>query len=741
MKRHGWKWGAVLGVLGLVLWFASQGAPEASSAGGQGASRESSAGAGTMLRAFFQSTAPDTGDPASRIRGHVRDADGPVAGARVLASAVVAGESLSELPCAEEGSEVSALACDGVSKLAGLVTQRSGEVPVVARALSGEDGSFSLEGLKAGRYWLWVESPEGAAVRQDVAAGAEGVELLLGAGVRVSGRVSDEEKAPVAGALVTAIFTAHSRFFETVTDATGHFRHGPLPRGEYVLLVSKEGLLPQKQEFTGYAREVERKFLLFRPRRASGQVLAAGAPVAGARVSAVSDEHGGELEVLSDAAGRFSLEALDPFRSYELIATHGGLWASTRVGFATEDEPPRFLAERTDLTLELEPIVEVTGIIRDEAGRPVEGVLVELSERDGEDFNGVASGWTDEEGRYRVGPARPGPLRVEASADHGEFTEQRHEASFKEGTHTVDFVLKLLDGEEEEEEEAEAEAEAELPPERPLSSVLGEVVDELGAPVPHAEVNLWAEDVKGRWSAFHSTETNAKGHFSFETTSGRRYRVVAEFAQEDVVHTASRMVELGKEDVHVQLRFEPGHVLSGVVVDSRGQPLEGARVALRSALRRERYHHGRRIVSVGPGQVTGPDGRFSFQSVAGEQLELFVWKMDYVLPCAQREDGRISLTVKPEDRELRVVLVRTASAHGRFVEKDGTPVTTFVVNDEPWHDPQGHFSVPIRCTGTLQLELTAADDGPVSGSRSVRHSVAVREEVDSDVGTIVLDGR
>lgn len=736
MKRHGWKWGAGLGVLGLVLWFASRGAPEASSAGGQGASRESSAGAGTLLRALFQSTAPDAGDPASRIRGHVRDADGPVAGARVLASAVVAGESLSELPCAEEGSEVSALACDGVSKLAGLVTQRSGEVPGVARALSGEDGSFSLEGLKAGRYWLWVESPEGAAVRQDVAAGDEGVELLLGVGVRVSGHVGDEEKAPVAGALVTAIFTAHSRFFETVTDASGHFRLGPLPRGEYVLLVSKQGLLPQKVEFTGYAREVERKFLLFRPRRVSGQVLAAGAPVEGARVSAVSEAHGGELEVLTDAAGRFSLGELDPFRSYELIATHGGLWASTRVDFDTgRDEPPRFLAERTALTLELEPIVEVTGVIRDKAGRPVGGVMVELSERDGEEFNGVASGWTDEEGRYRVGPARPGPLRVEASAGHGEFPEQRHEASFKQGTHTVDFVLKLLDGEE------EAEAEPELPPEQPLSSVLGEVVDELGAPVPHAEVNLWAEDAKGRWSAFQSTETNAKGRFSFETTPGRRYRVVAEFAQEDVVHTASRMVELGKEEVHVRLRFEPGHVLSGVVVDSRGQPLEGARVALRSSLRRERYHHGRRVVSVGPGQETGPDGRFSFQSVAGEQLELFVWKMDYVLPCAQREDGRTSLTVKPEDRELRVVLVRTASAHGRFVEKDGTPVRAFVVNDEPWHDGQGHFSVPIRCTGTLQLELTAVDDGPVSGSRTVRHSVAVREEVDADVGTIVLDGR
>jgi hypothetical protein len=220
--------------------------------------------------------------------------------------------------------------------------------------------------------------------------------------------------------------------------------------------------------------------------------------------------------------------------------------------------------------------------------------------------------------------------------------------------------------------------------------------------------------------------------------------VVAEFAQDDVTHSASRGVELGKEDVRVRLRFERGQVVSGVVVDSRGQPLEGAMVSLQPTLRREFSHHGRLIRAVGSGQQTGPDGRFTFQSVSGEQLELFVSKPDYLLSCAEREGkgGRHgALAVKPGARELRVVLVREAVLRGQFVREDGSPIEAFVVNDWVEHDGEGRFSVPIRCTGMLELELTTADDVEEPGFRRVRRSVAVREEEDLDVGQIVLGGK
>ena len=391
------------------------------------------------------------------------------------------------------------------------MTQRSGDAPVLARATSEEDGSFSLEGLKAGRYSLWVESPEGAGMLQDVAAGDEGVELLLGEGVRVSGLVIDEDKAPVAGALITAIFTAHSRFFEVVTDGTGRYRLGPLPRGEYVLLVSKEGLLPQQTALTGYAGELERRFHLRRPRRVSGQVVRAGAPVAGARVSTESGEEDSRLEVLTDAAGRFSLEGLEPLLRYELIATRDALGARTRIDFVTGEDPPRLLAERTDITLELEPAVEVKGVVRDQAGQPIEGVMVTLWQGQGEDAESVSMEWTDAEGRYHLGPMAPGKLRIELSAT-SHVSPEDHEAVFQAGTSTVDFVLERMD-EEEEGEDAEPDSARERRP-----SLVGEVVDELDAPVPHAEVTLWteAEEAHGEWRMYTATKTDARGHFSLE---------------------------------------------------------------------------------------------------------------------------------------------------------------------------------------------------------------------------------
>ncbi|WNG61946.1 carboxypeptidase regulatory-like domain-containing protein [Archangium gephyra] len=751
MKRRGWMWGAILGVLALVLWFASSGTPGESSPGGQAGSRDSHVGAGSTLRAFFSSEPPATGDASLRIRGTVRNARGPVEGARVFASGVVAGESLSAMPCrlgAEEDPERSILDCASSFRLSGLVNERTGDAPVLARATSEDDGSFSLEGLKAGHYALWVESPEGVSMRQDVPAGAEGVELLLGEGVRMSGLVSNEERVPVAGVLVTAVFTAHSRFFETVTDATGHYRLGPLPRGEYVLLVSKAGLLPMHTTFTAYGRELERKFVMYSPRRISGQVLASGAPAAGVTVSTWVHDEQAMREALTDAAGRFSLEGLAP-SSHELIARREALWASTRVDFNTP-EPTRFLVERKDVTLELEPVVNVTGIVRDEAGRPIEGAHVELTEVDEKDEEDeededsysipVSAVGTDAEGRYQVGPARPGRLRLEVMQPL-HFEEASHEAVFQAGTRTVDFVLERSEGDGAEGAEGAEEEDAPKASRESRPLLEGDVVDELGAPVSQAEVSVWPE--VGTWMGgqLERTLTDAKGHFSFSAPPEGRYRIVAEFAQDDVTHAAVRVVEVvGKGDTHVRLRFEPGQVLSGVVVDTRGQPVEGAQVQLRSALRTQFYHHGRPVRSWRGNQQSGPDGRFTFQSVSGEQLELVVAKEDYVLACAEQEDGRIALPVKAGARELRVVLLRDATATGRLVQKDGSPVTAFVLRDNLWREEDGHFTVPIRCNGTLQLEFIIPDEVQVSGPRRIRRSVSVREEVDTDLGVIVLDG-
>ncbi|REG14318.1 hypothetical protein ATI61_12737, partial [Archangium gephyra] len=119
---------------------------------------------------------------------------------------------------------------------------------------------------------------------------------------------------------------------------------------------------------------------------------------------------------------------------------------------------------------------------------------------------------------------------------------------------------------------------------------------------------------------------------------------------------------------------------------------------------------------------------------------LAVMKEDSVLACAQQEDGHIALPVKPGERELRAVLLREATASGRLVWKDGSPVASFVVNEQGWEGEDGHFSMPIRCPGTLQLEFILGDEVETPGARRFRRTVSVREEVDTDLGVIVLDG-
>ncbi|OJH39478.1 carboxypeptidase-like regulatory domain-containing protein [Cystobacter ferrugineus] len=256
-----------------------------------------------------------------------------------------------------------------------------------------------------------------------------------------------------------------------------------------------------------------------------------------------------------------------------------------------------------DLTLELAPIAEVRGVVRDETEQPIESAVVELWAKDGEDSTRVSSGWTDAQGRYRVGPAKPGVLKI----------------------------------------------------------------------------------------------------------------------------------------------FVGGEELFRVVVDARGQPVEGVRVEVRSALSRGRVPW---LLGGGWVQQTGPDGRFSLQSVSGAQLELRVEKPEYVLACSEREGGRIALPVKPGDREVRAVLVREAFVHWQILHWDGTPVPSFPVstreglgNAREFSNEEGLFSVPILCTGTLQLELRVAEGVDVrGGSRRLRRLMSVREEVDVHLGALVLDG-
>ncbi|WP_434386804.1 carboxypeptidase regulatory-like domain-containing protein [Melittangium boletus] len=716
---------------------------------------------------------------AVRLHGRVRDARGPVAGARVLASAAVAGESLSALPC-HEGSEKPLFECGDDHVLFELVAQRAGEVPVLAQGTSSADGTFTLEVPRADGYTLWVESAEGVAVQHDVRAGGADIDLVLLPGSRVSGVVRGEDEAPIAGALVTAIYTRHSRFFEARSDDAGQFDLGTLPRGDYTLVSSRRGLVPTRSEFKAYAPRLRLEPVLTQPRRVSGIVLHQGRPVVGAAVSLKSHALAHVRHARTDARGHFAFEYLSALRFCSLEARHPGLVGSLEVGLYDPD-PPNIppLTERTGLTVELVPTVSLRGVVRDMRGRPLPNAKVEDS------FENETR--TDVRGAYVFENLLPARYRFRAVAE-GHLESDIHTVDLTQGGRELDFALastihlsgvlvdeegqpvagedlRLASSEPEETLWATSGSngrftfdvpqagryhlqlndrpqhfiplmEVTVPADLRLSvkrrpTLRGEVLDDTGQPLSRVEVTLWPEDPGTSRQHFAHTLTDARGRFQLRAPTQGRYQLTAEFILGNITQTVTRWVTVDAKEVDLRLTLEKGRALAGVVLDSRGRPVDGVDVEVVSPLRTDLVRRART-----DGQKTGPDGRFFFQS-APDEAELRVLKRGHRPLCSGTQDGWPSMRLEPGAREVRAVLVEVAVISGRLVHADGSPVTQYVINNRSGFNAEGRFGWSFWCTGPITLELSEFEPKP--GAKTLRHTVSVQAETSVDIGTLVLD--
>jgi len=787
--RRGLQLAVGLAVLGALAWLLFPVRP-----GSEAPSPTPSRAADSPARSVRQRVRPGV-TPASAstealldIRGTVLGPRGPSSGARVLASAVVPGDSLSTLPCGSF-SDRTLLDCfygEHLVHIAALVSERRGEAIVRAQSLTGADGSFVLSGLEEGTYAVWVESPEGVAFRPSVAAGAEPVELRLGTGRRLSGTVTDDAKVPVAGALITAIFSSHSRFFETLTDAEGHYQLGPLPPGLVIAVIAKQSLLTAVEPAWTYTPETTRDFVLSRPKTIRGRVLRAKAPVAGVEVHATGD--GTETRTaLTDAAGRFSFEGLSPVL-YSLSVEQAGTGASTTIYLSegSEDE---------ELTLELKPIVFIEGVVRDEDQNPLADAEISAFWEAGIEGDGEAqespdliSAATDEAGRYRLGPMPPGWYSLSArAATHQEATEESREYT-QQGT-TQDFTLKrawvvegLLvdaqglpvegegvdlrslspassgdtaqtDSEGRFSLAAAVEGEYELKvdgrrvraqkltvtvPSKPLRIVgeallhiVGEVVDETGTPLPGVEVAIWPEQAAAKDRPLDSDDTNGEGQFSLRVASAGRYVVMAELFSRSFLRAASQTVAVeGGSEARVQLRFDEGHRFSGRVVDWRGHPLPELPVQLQPAPRPVLLRRGDLPdVSV----KTDAEGRFSLQQVSGEAFDACI-RGEVYSPLAAVHGNARCVRVKNDGQEVRIVVGRDVFVTGRLVYPDGSPVTHYRVNGREIRREDGELSLLIHQPGVERIELSAPGLQPV-----LRTAPEFPEGVQvQDLGTLVL---
>lgn len=296
------------------------------------------------------------------------------------------------------------------------------------------DGVFEFNGLQPGPYEIVIDGgPVGSTRSETITLKSPGevklVELQLGAGIVLEGKVTDEDGVLIEGAKVRlsasvrdanwALSTdyAHSE----PTDREGRFLFEGVVPGEYSYGVEAEGchlnsnqwtILPEPQHQT---RSIE----LLRKREGviAGMVMTdAGEPVPNSPVLAM--HRTGNTNVLertmTDSTGRFRFESLGAFGTWMLFAMAAG-----RERVMLQD----VALGKVDVELIAKGNGMVRGVVTDaHTGRPIESFAVRIAARrqpDGSRGHVLSKAWTtfsDPDGRFALADLPAGEVQLAAKA-------------------------------------------------------------------------------------------------------------------------------------------------------------------------------------------------------------------------------------------------------------------------------------------------------------------------------------
>jgi beta-lactamase regulating signal transducer with metallopeptidase domain/protocatechuate 3,4-dioxygenase beta subunit len=482
--------------------------------------------------------------------------------------------------------------------------------PMVTQTRMDGSFTFALPGDKPSGYALTVLAVKaGFAPAQGYAIEGTGKVVLpeLSKAATVAGTVHDQEGRPIAGARVqfgtvnrsgsvsswanaleeeTLRGTPVETFFFARTDTEGKFRFTTAPAGrELIFRVEAEGFAgidtapgSAKRQHFAKPDAPPVAFVLAPEARINGRVVSRvpGVAVEGLQVwirGTDRESWGIRKNVRTDTKGRFALRGL-PEGGFQVLVDElpdGAAWTVRAV-------PPVKLRQGKTAAVEIELIegvlVEGTVVVTD-TGKPVAEARV-VVHRPALSRSGLARFFavTDREGRYRL-RLPPGETELSAEAPQG-FTEPSRIDGLKkvvlpEGVKSFTGpTLTLLRA----------------------AALAGRVVDARGRPVAGVEIiglcragtcirvggEKVTTDAKGRFriergpeGAFPLSEATA---LQVELPGGKVFEVHTIAAEGEVEVRLPTLADgdgKGPEDV------KPDE-LAGVVVDEKGQPLEGVHV-------------------------------------------------------------------------------------------------------------------------------------------------------------------
>ncbi len=541
------------------------------------------------------------------------------------------------------------------------------------QSTTSRDGAFAFRDLPVAvplHLFIRAQDYQTAVVRGVRPPVEQPLVVTLEPSLSLRGRVMDEGRSPIAGAVVEATWqptladdpqrhpTGIPVSFHATTLRSGSFEIKGLPRGLVTLSATARGFIGEESPglevpLPDDTSEIE--IVLKRGTLLTGRVMTtAGESVSGAHVrvgdaGGVSDQEGRYL-IEGAPAGLQRVSVFHPHYPRLEINHHLGPGLNT-------------------LDLHLVAGVAVSGRVVDERGQPVSGARVALRSTDRREYTALSTidgGFffpTVARARYRFEAEREG---YAASAATGEVVVEQEpvaglEVTLREGATITGLVLGL-----EPDELSRVEVEATL----------------MQGPVRHAVV-----EAQGRYRLSNLEPGDWTIHASL--WQGERRVTVRQ-----PIHSEDRVIERDLEFRH-RLRLA-GRVL----LDE--EPLTNARISLR----------GRRFSSE-RSCFSGFDGGFLLDDLEPDTYEIGVSETTQLLA----HNRILELT---EDREIEIRLQPTAF-RGRVISaSSGTPLPgahvtlhhlptpeapEFLISG--YTEPDGAFTLRQVGPGTYQLEATA----------------------------------
>jgi len=424
------------------------------------------------------------------------------------------------------------------------------------RTVSREDGRFHLKSVPAGVEVRLLARKDGLAravsdpltLRMDETRA--GLELRLGRGSTISGRLSDSAGTPITRGTVELKpgSWAYTQLHSDHSDHEGIYRITAAPAGCFRLEVRAPGLVGTMRRDLVVEEGVDHTsidFQLDRGRTTTGRVEDPGGhPIQGATVHAHPLGTGKDRmyvgqQAETDAHGRFTLTGLVS-SAYRLVPV--------REGYRRLGRGVRVQAGAQNVAVTMAPYLDIVGhVLHAATGAPVTEFIVRRN-------SGPASGhrFSDHKGRFQLTRLSPGVHYLEARTPDGLASDTPVEVRLAHGSNLGPVVLRV----------------------GPSAALAGRILDPDGRPVEGAWIKAFraSGELANRVARAGS---DREGNFEIVPIPPGEYRL--HVSHRDWIEVEQRTVIRREKENRVEVTLlEEGGTFEITVRDPAGRPIEGA---------------------------------------------------------------------------------------------------------------------------------------------------------------------